>query len=114
MNKYRHNQLNRKRRVRSSLTSSSHRPRLHVHRTNEHVYAQVIDDTKGKTIVSSSDKSLKLKNAKVEKAAKVGTDIATKAQKAGITKVAFDRGHYKYHGRVKALAEAARKAGLDF
>lgn len=95
------------------------RPRLSVHRSLKYIYAQVIDDAKGVTVVSASslDKDLKkaAKSTKsIDAAKQVGTAIAAKAIKAGVKKVAFDRGQYVYHGRVKALAEAARAGGLDF
>ncbi|NNN06388.1 MAG: 50S ribosomal protein L18 [Elusimicrobia bacterium] len=95
------------------------RPRLSVHRSLKYIYAQVIDDAKGVTLAAASslDKELKkaAKSAKsIDAAKKVGEAIAVKAIKAGVKKVAFDRGAYVYHGRVKALAEAARAGGLDF
>lgn len=109
-------QEKRKHRVRSQVKARTDRPRLVVTRTNLHIYAQVIDQT-GKTIASSSDAMADQEisgKTKSERAEWVGTDIAAKAQKAKVDRVAFDRGHYKYHGRVKALAEAARNAGLEF
>jgi len=93
------------------------RPRLSVHRTNKAIYAQVIDDIKGVTLVSAStvDKDLALKNGgNVEAAEKVGKLIAERAKKAGVKKVQFDRGAFVYHGRVKAVAEGARAGGLEF
>jgi len=93
------------------------RPRLSVHRTNKGIYAQVIDDIKGVTVTSAStkDKDLALTNGgNVEAAEKVGKLIAERAKKAGIKKVQFDRGEFIYHGRVKAVAEAARAGGLEF
>ena len=93
------------------------RPRLSVHRTNKQIYAQIIDDVKGVTIVSASsvDKDAGLKKGYgVESAQKVGKLIAERAKKAGLSKVQFDRGSYVYHGRVKALAEGAREGGLEF
>ncbi|MGL4950694.1 MAG: 50S ribosomal protein L18 [Mycoplasma sp.] len=89
-------------------------PRLLVTKTNAHIIAQLINIDKGVTIVSSSSLQLKLKNGNKENAAKVGTDIATKALKAGVTAVSFDCGGSKYHGRVATLADAARAAGLKF
>lgn len=106
----------RKARVRHALTKVKHpRPRLVVTRTNQHIYAQIVD-LEGKTIVASSDAMLssKKKQTKTEAATAVGTDIGAKAKKAKVTQVTFDRSYYKYHGRVKALAEAARSAGLEF
>ena len=95
------------------------RPRLSVHRSLKYIYAQVIDDAKGVTVASASslDKDLRKasKSSKsIDAAKKVGEAIAAKALKAGVKQVAFDRGQYVYHGRVKALAEAARAGGLDF
>ncbi|HEY8192047.1 MAG TPA: 50S ribosomal protein L18 [Alphaproteobacteria bacterium] len=93
------------------------RPRLSVHRTNKQIYAQVIDDVKGVTLASASslDKELKLKNGgNKEAAAKVGKLVGERAKKAGVKLVQFDRGAYIYHGRIKAVAEAARESGLEF
>ncbi len=93
------------------------RPRLSVHRTNKAIYAQIIDDVKGITLVSASsaDKDAGLKNGgNKEAATAVGKLIAARAKKAGVEKVQFDRGAFVYHGRVQALAEGAREAGLDF
>jgi len=106
-------------RVRTKLSGSAERPRLCVYRSLGHIYAQVIDDQSGKTIVSASsvDKDTKkgLKGGGNVAAAKViGKTVAERAKAAGVTKVVFDRGGYKYHGRVKALADAAREAGLQF
>ena len=111
------NELRKKRhaRIRNKVKGNKDLPRLNVFRSNSQIFAQVIDDEKGTTLVSSSSLNLKLKNGgNVEGAKLVGTDIAKKAKKAGITKVVFDRGGYLYHGRVKALAEAARSEGLEF
>jgi len=104
-------------RVRKNLSGNSATPRLNVFRSNGNIFAQIIDDTKGETLVSASsiDKDLKLKNGgNIEAATKVGKLIAERAKKAKINKVVFDRGGYLYHGRVKALAEAARENGLEF
>lgn len=106
-------------RVRRKVTGTPEKPRLAVFRSEKHIYAQIIDDTSKKTICASSTiaKSLKGSLAKtwdVEAAAKVGEDLAKKAKDAGIEAVVFDRGGFKYHGRVKALADGARKAGLKF
>lgn len=106
-------------RVRTTVEGTSERPRLCVFRSLDHIYAQVIDDRSGRTLVSasSSDKDTKktLKGGGNVAAAKVvGKAIADRAKAAGVTKVVFDRGGYKYHGRVKALADAAREAGLQF
>ena len=102
-------------RVRAKISGTSEAPRLCVYRSNKNIEAQIIDDVKGATLVASSSMSLKLENgSNIEAAAKVGKDIAEKALAKKITKVVFDRSGYIYHGRVKALAEAAREAGLDF
>ena len=107
--------VKRHQRVRTKVSGTSTCPRLSVFRSNGHISAQLIDDTKGVTLVSSSTTTLKLDNgSNVEAASKVGTDIAKKALAQKITTVVFDRGGYVYHGRVKALAEAARAAGLKF
>ena len=106
-------------RVRMMLSGTAERPRLCVYRSLDHIYAQVIDDRAGKTLVSAStaDKETK-KNLKgggnVAAAKVVGKVIADRAKAVGVSKVVFDRGGYKYHGRVKALADAAREAGLQF
>lgn len=104
-------------RVRNKISGTAEVPRLNVFRSNSNIFAQIIDDREGKTLVSASsiDKELKLENGgNVEAASKVGKLLATRAKKAKITKVVFDRGGYLYHGRVKALAEAARENGLEF
>lgn len=105
----------RHKRIRASLSGTETKPRLNVFRSNSEIYAQVIDDTTGKTLASSSSIALKLKNGgNIESATAVGKDIAQKCKKAKIERVVFDRGGNLYHGRVKALAEAARENGLDF
>ena len=102
-------------RVRRKVSGTAECPRLCVYRSNKNIEAQLIDDVKGVTLVSSSSMSLKLENgSNVEAAAKVGADIANKAKAKKIKKVVFDRSGYIYHGRIKALAEAAREAGLEF
>jgi large subunit ribosomal protein L18 len=109
--------LRRHRRVRKSVIGSPQRPRVTVFRSARHIYVQVIDDTTGRTIASAStlDASLKgTKNAKKDNAARVGALIAERVKATGITKVAFDRGGYAYHGRIAALADAAREGGLEF
>ncbi len=107
--------VRRHNRIRKTLSGTSEQPRLNVFRSNSAIYVQVIDDTVGKTLVSSSSIALKLKNGgNIEAATLVGKDIAEKCKKAKITKVVFDRGGNNYHGRVKALAEAARENGLEF
>ena len=102
-------------RVRNKVSGTSECPRLNVFRSNSQIFAQVIDDEKGVTLVSSSSLSLKLENGgNIEGAKLVGKDIAEKCKAANITNVVFDRGGYLYHGRVEALAEAARENGLEF
>ena len=102
-------------RVRKRIYGTASAPRLSVFRSNSQIFAQLIDDEKGTTLVSSSSLSLKLKNGGNTEGAKlVGKDIAEKAIKAKIKKVVFDRSGYLYHGRIKALADAAREAGLEF
>jgi large subunit ribosomal protein L18 len=100
-------------RIRKTLAGTTSRPRLSIYRSNTGIYAQVIDDTLGVTLVSSSSKVLKVGKT-IDAAMVVGKDIATKAMSAGITTVVFDRSGYLYHGRVKALADAARAVGLVF
>ena len=108
----------RRRRVRTTLRSrSSGKPRLSVHRSGRHIYAQVIDDAAGKTLAAAStlDKDLKSKTgATKDGAAAVGKAVAERAKKAGVSQVVFDRGGFLFHGRVKALADAAREGGLEF
>ncbi len=102
-------------RVRNKISGTKSCPRLNVFRSNSNIFAQIIDDEAGVTLVSSSSVELKLKNGgNVEGAALVGKDLAEKAKKNKITRIVFDRGGYLYHGRVKALAEAARENGLEF
>lgn len=105
----------RRRRVRTALRArGAQRPRLSVHRTGKHIYAQIIDDAAGKTLAAASTLGEKASGANVDAAQKVGKDIAAAAKKAGVTAVVFDRGGFLYHGRVKALADAAREGGLEF
>ncbi|WP_010095747.1 50S ribosomal protein L18 [Ornithinibacillus scapharcae] len=107
----------RHQRVRKNLFGTAVRPRLNVYRSNKHIYAQLIDDTNGVTLVSAStvEKDLNLDStSSVDAATKVGELIAKRAQDKGHKSVVFDRGGYLYHGRVKALADAAREAGLEF
>jgi large subunit ribosomal protein L18 len=109
-------------RIRKRLQGTTERPRLNIYRSVEHIYAQIIDDSKGTTVVSASSLELgKLADGKthvsggnVVAAKQVGKSIAERAKQSGIQKVVFDRGGYLYHGRIKALAEAARAAGLEF
>lgn len=116
-------QLNRARRqfrIRKYLVGTTDRPRLAVYRSSAHIYAQIIDDTVGKTLVAESDLEMKKsasaekKTAKVDKAMEVGKKLAEKAVKKGIKEVVFDRGGFLYHGRVKAVADGAREGGLKF
>jgi len=95
------------------MQGTADRPRLVIYRSNTTMYAQLIDDVNGKTLVSASSMKEK-KGTKVEKAAKVGAELAKKAKEAKITKCIFDRNGLKYHGRVKAVADGAREGGLDF
>jgi large subunit ribosomal protein L18 len=110
----------RQRRVRAKIKGTKERPRLTVFRSHRHIYAQLIDDDKAVTLVSFGDRELKekeieLAGRKKEKSAyAVGLGLAVKAEKRKIKQIVFDRGRYKYHGRVKALAEGARKGGLNF
>jgi large subunit ribosomal protein L18 len=111
--------IRRHSRLRKRVSGSSERPRLSVFRSNIHIYAQVIDDTTSRTLAAASTKDSALAESlagqtKTERAKAVGRLIAERARDAGISKVVFDRGGYKYHGRVQALAEAAREAGLSF
>ncbi|WP_029903272.1 50S ribosomal protein L18 [Prevotella sp. 10(H)] len=101
-------------RVRGKISGTSERPRLTVFRSNKQIYAQVIDDLTGKTLAAASSLKLTDKAPKKEIAAKVGELIAKTAQEAGVTAVVFDRNGYLYHGRIKELADAARKGGLKF
>ena len=106
--------LRRHKRVRKTISGTPEMPRLNVFRSNKEIYVQVIDDTNGVTLASSSSKALKINGGNIEGAKLVGKDIAEKCKKAKIERVVFDRGGYLYHGRVKALADAARENGLEF
>jgi len=103
-------------RIRRKLRGTAERPRLAVFRSVAHIYAQLIDDAEGKTLVSASsvDKGAKTNGGNVAAATAIGKTVAERAKEKGIKRVVFDRGGYQYHGRVKALAEAARAAGLEF
>ncbi|MCL2649847.1 MAG: 50S ribosomal protein L18 [Candidatus Azobacteroides sp.] len=103
-----------KHRVRKNIFGTTERPRLSVFRSNKQIYAQVIDDLTGKTLAAASSLGIQDKATKKEVAAKVGELIAKKSQEAGVQTVVFDRNGYLYHGRVKELAESARKSGLKF
>ena len=100
-------------RVRRRLAGTAERPRLVVYRSLKHIYAQLVDDTSSRTIATVSDHALG-EGKKTEKSAEVGRQIAARAKDAGITRVVFDRAGYKYHGRVKAVADGAREGGLEF
>lgn len=117
MQKYKR-RLQRKKRVRAKLPKKEGRLRLSVFRSNKCIYAQIIDDTKSETLVSFSSRQLSkkktAKKSRTEIARAVGEELAKRAKKAKITKVVFDRAGYKYHGKVKVLAEGARKGGLEF
>ncbi|NTU41641.1 MAG: 50S ribosomal protein L18 [Nitrospirales bacterium] len=109
----------RHKRLRKKVSGTTERPRLSVFKSLNHIYAQIIDDTKGTTIVSASTVEKDVKSeagnkSNIAMAQRVGKSLATRAEQAGIKKIVFDRGGYKYHGCIKALAEAAREAGLEF
>ena len=106
------NKERRAKRTRAKLFGTAERPRFSVHRTNQYIYAQAIDDSKGHTLFSGSTKEIETKGMKTEKAAALGELMAKKAKDAGIGSMIFDRGSYKYHGRVKSVAEALRGAGI--
>ena len=108
--------LKRHRRVRGKISGTADRPRLNVYRSTNHIYAQVIDDVKGVTLVtaSSTEKDFGMTGGNKEAARKVGKLIGERAKAAGIGAVVFDRGGYLYHGRVQELAEGARESGLEF
>ncbi|MDW8070749.1 MAG: 50S ribosomal protein L18 [Anaerolineae bacterium] len=111
--------IRRHRRVRKKVVGTPERPRLNVFRSLKHIYAQVIDDSRGHTLVAASSIDPELRErlkglTKTQQAAQVGRLLAERALRVGIRRVVFDRGGYKYHGRVKALAEASREGGLEF
>lgn len=105
-----------RRRIRKKISGTSERPRLAIHFSNQNIYAQIIDDTSGRTLASAStlEKSLAGSGTNQSTAAKVGAAVAEKAKSANITTVVFDRGGFHFHGKVKALADAAREGGLKF
>ena len=114
-NKKEYRRLKIRRRIRRTLQGSTDRPRMNVFKSNKQIYVQVIDDSKGHTMLAASSMEEGIvdhKGTKVEQAALVGKLIAEKAKEAGITEVVFDRNGYLYHGRIKSLADAARKGGL--
>jgi len=105
----------RRRRVRTALRArAGGKPRLSVHRTGRHIYAQIIDDAAGRTVAAASTLGATSTGANIDAAVEVGKQIAEAAKKAGVTNVVFDRGGFLFHGRVKALADAAREGGLEF
>jgi len=108
------NRSKRHRRVRVHVSGTQERPRLSVFRSLNHVYAQLIDDGASRTLAAASTVDLKAKGNGMAEAAQVGKAIAAKAKAAGVSSVVFDRGGFLYHGRIKALADAAREAGLEF
>lgn len=111
------NRIKRHKRVRAVIIGTTDRPRVSVFKSKKHVFVQFIDDKSGKTILSNkvvSDKKSKLKGTKTDKAAKIGEVLAEKAKEVGIKEVVFDRGGFKYHGRVKAVADGLRKGGIKF
>lgn len=106
--------LKAKRRIRAKVSGTGERPRLTIFRSNKHMYAQLVDDTKGHTLVAASTHNIEDKGTSVAESAAVGKLIASRALEAGITAVVFDRNGYRYHGRVKAVADGAREGGLLF
>jgi len=109
------NRLRRQKKVRGKIRGQENSPRLSVFRSNRYIFAQAIDDTKGKTIASMSERDLKEKSkVKSDKAKEVGILLAAKLKKLKIEKIIFDRGAFKYHGRVKSLAEGLREGGMKF
>jgi large subunit ribosomal protein L18 len=100
-------------RIRNKITGTAERPRLVVFRSLKHIYAQIVDDTKNRTLLTVSDLSVE-QGKKSERAAEVGRQLAERAKTAGISRVVFDRAGYRYHGRIKAVADGARKGGLEF
>lgn len=101
-------------RIRKKISGTAERPRLHIARSLKHIYAQIIDDSTGRTLAAASSLALKVDGGNVDGATEVGKDIGEKAKAISVSQVSFDRGGNLYHGRVKALADAARKAGLQF
>ena len=106
--------LRRHHRVRRRVAGVSERPRLAVFRSNRYIYAQIIDDVTGRTVASAGSLAVPGEGDKTQDARRVGAELARRAKAAGVSAVVFDRGGYQYHGRVKALAEAAREGGLEF
>ena len=115
MTKHTHIRARRTARIRRSVKAAANgRARLSVHRSSKQIYAQLIDDGESRTLAAASTVSLKAKGNGMAEAAQVGKEIAAQAKKAGVSSVVFDRGGFLYHGRIKALADAAREAGLEF
>jgi large subunit ribosomal protein L18 len=110
----REGRLRRHRRVRRRVTGTAERPRLAVFRSNRHIYAQLIDDRAGRTLAAAATPAVPGDGDKKAAARRAGAELARRARAAGITSVVFDRGGFQFHGRVQALAEAAREGGLDF
>lgn len=106
--------IRRHKRIRARVRGTSLRPRLSVFRSGKHLQAQLIDDEKGRTLLGMSDAAIKAKGTKTDRARLLGMAIAKRAGELGVTKAVFDRGGYSYHGRVKALADAAREGGIKF
>ena len=116
-NSKQNHRISRHRRVRSRISGTHDRPRIAVFKSNRHIFVQFIDDTANKTILSNeviSAAKSKVKGNKIEKASKIGEILAEKAKEAGIKEAVFDRGGFKYHGRVKAVADGLRKGGIKF
>jgi large subunit ribosomal protein L18 len=110
----RQGRLRRHTRVRRRVVGTAERPRLAVFRSNRHIYAQLIDDAAGRTLAAAGSLALPGEGDKKQAARRVGSELARLAKASGVTSVVFDRGGYQYHGRVRALADAAREGGLDF
>lgn len=112
----RQKRIYRHKRLKAKISGTAEVPRVSVFRSNKHIFVQLVDDTIGKTLVSSTIKSVKntIKGTKTELAEKIGEMVAQKAKEAGISRVVFDRGGYKYHGRIRAVAEGLRRSGLIF
>ena len=117
MNSKQQHRIMRHRRIRAKIKGTKERPRVSVFKSNRHIFVQLVDDESGKTIISSkvvSAKKTKIKGSKSDKAIEIGKNVAEKAKTAGIIEVVFDRGGYKYHGRIKAFAEGLRRGGVKF
>lgn len=108
------NSIKREKRIRNKIRATGSLPRLSINRSSAHISAQIIDDIMGKTLLGLSEKSLQIKGTKTEKAKALGIALAKAAKEKKVTAVVFDKGAYRYHGRVKAVAEGAREGGLQF